>query len=137
MDSALICAVLLLGSLGLAADVELVAHGRPTATIVLRAQAPADGPERTAAGELQHFVETMSGAQLPVASAGGPVEGVRIALQLVPGAPHPRHDGYWLHVQDGHVLIEATQPRGLLFGAYGLLRQLGCRWYGPTDIGVV
>jgi hypothetical protein len=40
-------------------------------------------------------------------------------------------------VQDGHVLIEATQPRGLLFGAYGLLRQLGCRWYGPTDIGVV
>ncbi len=130
-------ALLLAASAPAASQIELVSAGKPKATIVLRAQAPAEGPERTAVQELQHFIRMMSGAEVPVATTGEVVEGAKIALRLVPGAPHPRHDGYWLHVQDGDVLIEATHPRGLLFGAYGLLRQLGCRWYAPTDIGVI
>lgn len=119
------------------ASIPIVRDGRAVAQIVVRADAPQVGPERTAAAELQRFVKEMSGAVLPIRSTEDAEPGTKIIILLKPGTPHPRHDGYWLHVADGNVIIQATQPRGCLYGAYALLRELGCRWYSPGPVGTV
>ncbi len=128
----------MLGSSGsVAADVVLVGEGEARAAVVVRADAPDPGPEWTAARELIHFVEQMSGVQLPIVTSERSTTGARIVLKLKPDAPHPHYDGYWLHIQDADVIIQATEPRGCLYGVYGLLRELGCRWYDSTQIATI
>ncbi|MBM3858210.1 MAG: DUF4838 domain-containing protein [Verrucomicrobia bacterium] len=112
----------------LLAAVLLVEQGRPVATIV----APADGPAAFAAGEVQRWVCDISGALLPIAQEAKPP---RIIFRVSPGAV--RDDGFRLSARDGDVVIEASQSRACVYGAYSLLEQLGCRFYGPGPVSVV
>ncbi len=126
-----------------ASVIPVVQDGKPAAAILLRRDAPQVGPERTAAAELVQYIERMSGARLQVRE--GDVRAVDergssqplIALYLKPGTPHPCLDGYWIHTRGKCIIIQATHPRGILYGAYHLLRYFGCRWYCPGEVGEV
>jgi len=116
------------GTILVLAALTLVEGGASKFTIV----APPDGPPAYAAREIQKYVREMTGVELPIAAeAPSP----RIIIQVVPGAA--AHDGYVLRREGKDVLIEAAHPRGCIFGAYELLRLLGCRFYGPGPLGVV
>ncbi|HID08500.1 MAG TPA: DUF4838 domain-containing protein, partial [Armatimonadetes bacterium] len=127
--------VLILGGINMAADVQLVLNGVPKATIV----APRNGPPAYAASEIQRYVQEMSGAKLPIVTSGESASTApnppRIIIRIAPGVV--KHDGYRIYVQDGDVIIEASEPRGCIYGAYGLLEHLGCRFYGPAPPGII
>ncbi len=120
-----------------AGELVIVRDGQPQATVVVRSEAPQVGPEHIAAEELVDFVAQMSGARLPVVTDIDSAEGTKIILKLKPGTAHPRYDGYWLHTNGSDIIIQATEPKGCLFGVYGLLRELGCRWYSHPEIATV
>jgi len=42
-----------------------------------------------------------------------------------------RHDGYVVRAHDGCIAVAGYRDRGTVYGAYGLLRRLGCRFYTP------
>jgi hypothetical protein len=48
-----------------------------------------------------------------------------------------KHDGYCIRVEGGDVIVEASEARGCIYGAYMLLEQLGCRFYGPAPLGLI
>ena len=117
-------------------EIMLVLKGKPEATII----APSQGPLAYAANELQRYVRRMSGAELPITSNERQVdtetEGrVSIILCVSPGVA--KHDGFSIRVEGNDVLVEASEARGCIYGAYALLGQLGCRFYGPAPLGII
>jgi hypothetical protein len=111
--------------------VELVRDGEPKATIV----APTEGPPAYAGEVLQRYIERMSGAKLPIASDAQKVKGARVVIGVRKGVA--KFDGFRLRSSKDEVTIEASIPRGCVYGAYALLEELGCRFYGPEPLGVV
>jgi len=123
----------------------LVVDGRPAATIIVRD--PPTAELQFAADTLQEYLRRMSGATLPIATAGAPVTGNRILLGLSDacreaGLSAPRdldQDGYLLCAQGADVAIVGASDRGTVNGVVGLLDDyLGVRWYVPgDDLGTV
>lgn len=116
------CGVILCTPLGSAT---LVKDGRSAYTICF-GESPSPS-ERRGAAELQRFIEEMSGARLPVADrceGGGPF--VRIG-----GEGRFAPEEYRLREAGRDVLIEGGRLRGAMYGVYGLLDKLGCRWFTP------
>jgi len=111
--------------------VELVRAGRPRATIV----SPPDGPPSYAAEVLQRYIERMSGARLPIVTDPSKAEGTKVVIRTREGAA--KFDGFRIVAAKGIVLIEASIPRGCIYGAYALLERLGCRFYGTEPLGVI
>lgn len=97
---------------------------------------------RYAAEELQRFIREMAGAELPVVSDRQPQSahevivgqgsrlqqlGLSLDLKALGG------EGYRLQTAGSHLAIAGGEPRGTLYGVYGLLEDhLGCRWFTPT-----
>jgi hypothetical protein len=121
-----ICAVV-----AVAGAIDLVRDGKPKATIV----APTEGPPSYAAEVLQRYIEQVSGAKLPIATDGRKVKGTRVLIRVREGAA--KLDGFRIRTGKSEVVIEAAEPRGCVYGAYALLEELGCRFYGPEPLGVV
>jgi len=123
--------------------VHLVIDGRPTAVLVLPAEAHPD--EQLAAREIQTHVEKMSGAKLPIVSAEGPSDAIAVRIGLVlnrEAEAKIRTAGsdpaaFVILVEPDEVTLAGLSPEGTLFAAYELLEQLGCRWYLPGDLGAV
>jgi|GEM_PF-5087273 len=46
-------------------------------------------------------------------------------------------DGYAIVVDSSGVAISGTNPRGVLYGVYAVLHDLGCRWLTPDEDGEV
>ena len=113
------------------AAVELVRGGKPAATIV----APPDGPPAYAAEVIQRYVERMSGARLPIVHSPSEARGARVVVRVRDGAA--RLDGFRITSRRGEVVVEASIPRGCVYGAYALLEMLGCRFYGTEPLGVI
>jgi hypothetical protein len=123
----------------LAEDLVLADGGQSAYRIVVADDAsPAT---RHGAGELQMFLQQMSGAKLPIVSDREPLGPHEIVLgdnahlrQLkvpVDFAALGR-EGYVLRVTGKHLVIAGGAPRGNLYGVYGLLEDhLGCRWFAP------
>jgi hypothetical protein len=114
----------------------LVNQGRSGYSICVASEAPA--PERRAAAELQQFVEQMSGARLPVTADCRPARkpylfvGDSAALRTVLPELNLRSFGgeeYVLKTAGKHLVIAGGLPRGTLYGVYGFLDRLGCRWF--------
>jgi hypothetical protein len=125
-------AILLTGLAAVSSDgMELVRDGKATATIV----APAEGPLTYAANVIQHNIERMSGVKLPVVTSGCEASTPRIVLRVRDGAA--RLDGFRIRGTDDEIVIEAASPRGCIYGAYALLEELGCRFYGVEPLGVI
>ncbi len=97
---------------------------------------------RYAAEELQRFLKEMSGAELPIVTDSAPVAKHEIILgknaHLYPANVSIDFDalgkeGYVLRTTNRHLIIAGGEPRGTLYGVYGLLEDhLGCRWFTPT-----
>jgi len=122
-----------------AADLVLAENGASTYRIVR----PADPSPSTrhAAEELQTFLEEISGARLPiVADSEAPAEheivlgnnarlgklGVEIDFAAL------GKEGYVIRAVGERLVIAGGEPRGTLYGVYGLLEDhLGCRWFAP------
>lgn len=102
-------------------------------------------PESTryAAEELQRFLGEMTGARFPVGSDAEPPipheilvgRSSRLSGLGTPGqigfAPLGP-EGYVIRTVESRLLIAGGEPRGTLYGVYGLLEDhLGCRWFAP------
>ncbi len=94
--------------------------------------------EKRAAAELQRFLEEMSGATLPVVMAGGPVRGKSIFVGDSAALQARKHgivfeslgpEGYVLKTLGSDIVIAGGRPRGTMYGVYGYLDKLGCRWF--------
>lgn len=134
-------AVVALGGWRPAAGGELVLAdgGKSPFQIVLPQQASPS--TQYAAEELQRFLEQITGVRLPIvtdAAPAGPHEivlgpGARpkalgITIDLASLGP----EGYVLRTAGPHLVIAGGNPRGTLYGVYGLLEDhLGCRWFAP------
>ncbi|HID77179.1 MAG TPA: DUF4838 domain-containing protein [Planctomycetaceae bacterium] len=96
---------------------------------------------RHGAEELQHFLEQMSGARLPIVSDTQPMSEAEIILG---DNAHLRRlgvavdfdslgpEGYVIHTVGRHLVIAGGRLRGNMYGVYGLLEDhFGCRWFAP------
>jgi len=104
---------------------------------VIAADAPP--PTRHAADELQRFLREITGATLPIVEDTAPpaqqeiivgasarIEQLGVRFDLAPLGT----DGYVLTASGPHLVIVGGEPRGTLYGVYGLLHDhLGCRWF--------
>jgi hypothetical protein len=140
-----------------AANLTLVADGKPNAVIIVEADAP---KAQSAAEALQTYIERMSGASLPLVAEGDvlPADAppVRVHVghssaargQKVPAGfdTSVREDtfeeeGYVLRTLDANTLLVAGNNdgpyKGTIFAAYALLERLGCRFYFPGDWGEI
>ena len=118
--------------------ITLVDRGKPAAVIVLSAEAAPS--EKRAAGELQHFLQEMSGALLPIEAEGAPVRGTRVLVgrsgavdALKPGIAFDSlaDEGFVLKTVGRDLIIAGGRRRGTMYGVTALLEKLGCRWVAP------
>lgn len=135
---------------GACAALTLVKDGRPQAVIVTAAQPSASA--KRAAAELQHFIERMSGAKLPI-QTDATVQPPGGALLLVgrstltqgvpiPSGDDPEHtrEGFVLKTRGNSLILAGNEEgdyRGTEYAVYELLERLGCRWYFPGAFGEV
>lgn len=92
--------------------------------------------------ELQRFIKEISGAELPIITDSSPSQDKEIVLgrnkRLVDEGINIDwqslgEEGYVLKVTRNKIIIAGGDPRGTLYGVYGLLDDhLGCRWFTPT-----
>ena len=114
------------------APVPLVTNGKSAYSIVIASDASPS--ERHGAAELQKFIEEISGARLPITSEPAPamvLVGRSAALdKLNPGIPFTDlgPEGFALKIKGKHLIIAGGRLRGTMYGVYGLLEKLGCRW---------
>jgi hypothetical protein len=96
--------------------------------------------EQRAAGELQRFIEEMSGARLPIVTDAGEQDGDLVLVgdsKLVRklGLKIPLDDlgaeGFLLRTEGKHLVIAGGKQRGTMYGVYTFLEKLGCRWFTP------
>lgn len=117
----------------------LAEAGQAKAAIVVGAEASPS--TRYAAGELQRFLNEITGASFEIISdeetprAGEIIVGNNRHLEKL----HPAIDfaalgeeGYVLRSTGKNLIIAGGEPRGTLYGVYGLLEDhLDCRWFTP------
>lgn len=134
-----------LASLPAAADaaaLTLVKDGKSPYVFVVPDQATA--VEQTAAGELQTFLEQVTGAKMPVrAEKEVPADAPQIVLgacersrQLVPDAraAAAKPDRICLKTVGDALVLTGTPPRGTLYAVYTFLEDVvGCRWWTSTE----
>lgn len=96
--------------------------------------------------ELNGHLQRMSGVELEVQRVkdSSQVQGPGIVLGAVavqmgakPEKTSMSHEGFRLLTKDGLVLIGGESDDGVLFGVYTLLREFGCDWVFPGEIGIV
>jgi len=114
----------------------LAQGGHSKYTIVL---APDASPsEQRAANELQNFIAEMTGAKLPISSDAASAGEYAILLGQSAALTklQPRMDfaslgreGYVLKTAGNTLIIAGSRERGTMYGVYGLLEKLGCRWF--------
>ncbi len=112
-----------LAAAAMAAPVELAKNGKSRFAISL----PADAipSERRAAEELRRFVREMSRAELPIVGDATPRRHRATIVHDATLGP----EEYEIRADGNEIRISGGRPRGALYGVYGLLDRLGCRWY--------
>src|SRR5574340_408162 len=128
-----------MGGVASAAELVLADNGASAYQIVVSDTAPPS--TKYAAEELQRFLAEITGVKLPIVSdqqAIGPREivvGNSVRLKQFETRidfPALGREGYVLRNVRQHLVIVGGEPRGTLYGVYGLLEDhLGCRWFTP------
>lgn len=88
---------------------------------------------RLACAELARYLSRMARCRAGVTETR-PRSGPAIEL-VCGGASRSVPDGFRRTVSASGIRLEAATGRGLLFGAYDLLEDLGCRWFYPGPVG--
>lgn len=104
--------------------------------IVLPSEASAS--EVTAANELQKYIKSMSGCSLEITDDTSAPSGHEIVIGQTARDVYGDFDwdwmgeeGYTVLVKDFTLVIAGGSGRGTLYGVYGFLESLGCRFFAP------
>lgn len=130
-------AMLLLAAQGKASS-WLFRDGRTDYKIAISANASTS--EQTAAEELQHYIQEMSGCLLPITndlSEKGPhiIIGYNARLAAMTGTQQPQeNDESFTYMTRGHnLLIWGGAQRGTMYGVFTFLeREMGIHWFTPS-----
>ena len=136
-----------------AEDLVLVRDGKPLAAIVVAKEALAKkGKEASAAAELQHYLEKISGAKIPIVSEAEAPRGPLVLVgkskladvlnaNIPSGLTPARREEGFLVLRKGDRLLLAGNDAGPYHGTeYAVaefLERLGVRWFMPGDFGEV
>ncbi len=114
--------------------------GQPRTQIVVAEKASPS--TRYAAEELQRFLKEMTGADLPLVTDAAPMAQHEILVgqndhffpaNITLNVDKLGAEGYIIRANEKHLVIAGGEPRGTLYGVYGLLEDhLGCRWFMPS-----
>jgi hypothetical protein len=126
----------------MAAMLTLVNQGKPVYTILLSAKPTTQ--DRKAAEDLQHWIQEMSGAKLPIVSEPAKPKGkvVSIGVTELSGRNEGAEevlgdDGYGIAVRDGNLFLWGGRGRGIVNAVYALLEEdFNCRWYTNESIRI-
>ena len=92
----------------------------------------ADACIRTAAAELQTYIEKISGARLECVAERDCAPDAP-AIVLTSSEPDVKADGFRLRSDGTRLYIRGADSRGTLYGVYTFLEEyLGVRWFTPT-----
>lgn len=135
--------LLTVAAVGAPEDIRLVRDGAPQAAIV-------DGgtPEgsRSAAGELQKYIQLMSGAELPIIAKPGAGQpnvfvGGEAAFERLAQTPEGLglgRDGFVIRSVDNDLVLAGARNIATLYAVYDFLEEdLGCHWFWPGGVGEV
>ena len=131
-------------------NIVITEAGRAVCVIVTGESAAAI--ERRAAGELQSYLEKISGARIPI-SEGGKGTGVNRILLGTPDSNRAiksktksqaekladlGQEGFLIKSMGSDLIIAGNSGPAVLYGVYSFLeRDLGCRWYLPGELGEI
>lgn len=144
--------------------ITITQDGQPAATIVIAEKAfqakrytrtiwaigKPDEKVRSAAEDLQYYIEKISGARLPIVADTGEVKGAVILvgqssrtkglpLQLLSGVTKDfKEEGYSIYARGDTLALagnDAGPYHGSEYAVFELLQRLGARWYMPTEYG--
>ncbi len=111
-------------------EVTLIENGS-SAYQIITVDEPAE-EEYRAATELQHYLEKMSGAKLPIALFSERSEGPAIRVGYFPDDEPLQVHQVRIQEKEGDLLITGGDAQSVLYAAYILLEDvLGCRFYSP------
>ncbi len=129
----------------------LVSEGQPAATIILAAS-PADNA-RVAAGELQNYIEKITGARLPIKTDDDRTDGILILVgrsrltDAMPDLDIPKgqtrryqEEGFIIQTRGNRLILagnDAVPYLGTRYAVIELLHRLGVRWFMPGEMGEV
>lgn len=99
----------------------------------------ADPAEKTAANELKKYIESMSGCALKITDDTSEQEKYEIVIGRTArqGVYNDfdwdwmGEEGYTVKMNDNILVIAGGSGRGTLYGIYGFLESLGCRFFAP------
>jgi hypothetical protein len=120
-----------------AQGVLLASGGRARATIVTADQpTPA---EKSAAAELAHYLERISGARFTIRPASGKPAEPSILIGAAggrTGLDKLGPEGFRIDTERGNLLLRGSDDVGTEFAVYTFLeKHLGVRWYWPGELG--
>ena len=147
----LLTGILLAGLAGWTANAMVIAKdGTPAATIVISADA--GDKVRSAAAELQSYIEKISGAKLPLATDGDATNGPVILVgrskltdaanvKIPSGLTHARREeGFVIHCRGDRLILAGNNQgsyHGTQYAVYEFLERLGVRWFMPGEFGEI
>lgn len=88
----------------------------------------------TASKELARYLKTITGRDFRISdkSENSPGAGTIVLFH-----GNGRTDAYSWRVTKNSIALRGDNSRGLLYGVYGLLEAMGCRWLSPEDEGEI
>jgi hypothetical protein len=131
----------------------LVEQGEARCSIVVGESAKDQAAE--AAADLQHYLERISGATVPIVNAADQAKGIKIlvgqaaagaaakgmGIELPTGMTHRfDEEGYVIAANNDVVILAGneTEPyEGTYYAVNAFLEDFGCRWYMPDAFGEV
>ncbi|MBP5181846.1 MAG: hypothetical protein J6331_02340, partial [Lentisphaeria bacterium] len=115
-------------------DVVLMEKGKSACVIVLSEKPSL--PEQHAAQELSRFLAKIGEGEAPAVVKSAPEGKNIITFRLLQQDPTLKKDGFRIVAKEGKVTVFSLEERGLLFGAYEILKRYGgIRWLFPGRDG--
>ena len=109
----------------------MIDQGKSAYTIIVGAECAE--AELHAATELQSYLSAMTGATLPIRRDNEMAKGEQEIVIGVTNRAEAENfdmaDAYRIHVENASLSICGGSPRGTLYGVYGFLESLGCRFF--------